>query len=118
MLHRLFANATPAHAHCDLYCGVYDPAQAKIEALSCLKTLQKYADTDDEHFKTRAIIIKEQRAEVGKDHVLGVRAQGEGKVESAIEADGEEKLVKAIDEMADVFCETEKARGMGVLPPA
>ncbi len=43
MLHRLFANATPAHAHCDLYCGVYDPAQAKIEALSCLKTLQKYA---------------------------------------------------------------------------
>ena len=32
MLHRLFTNATPAHAHCDLYCGVYDPAQAKIEA--------------------------------------------------------------------------------------
>ncbi|MDT5283794.1 MAG: nickel superoxide dismutase, partial [Mycobacterium sp.] len=26
MLHRFFANATPAHAHCDLYCGVYDPA--------------------------------------------------------------------------------------------
>ncbi len=41
MLHRLFNNATEAHAHCDLYCGVYDPAQAKIEALSCLKSIQK-----------------------------------------------------------------------------
>ena len=51
MLDRLFANATPAHAHCDLYCGVYDPAQAKIEALSCLKTLQKYHDSDDDHFR-------------------------------------------------------------------
>ena len=70
MLHRLFANATPAHAHCDLYCGVYDPAQAKIEALSCLKTLQKYHDSDDEHFKTRAIIIKEQRAEEVKHHLM------------------------------------------------
>ena len=47
MLNRLFAGATEAHAHCDLYCGVYDPAQAKIEALSCLKTAEKYADSDD-----------------------------------------------------------------------
>ena len=63
MLQRLFANATPAYAHCDLYCGVYDPAQAKIEALSCLKTVQKYNESDDEHFRTRAILVKEQRAE-------------------------------------------------------
>src|ERR1700760_139411 len=70
MLERLFANATPAHAHCDLYCGVYDPAQAKIEALSFLKTLQKYHDFDDDHFKTRAISIKEQRAEVVKHHLM------------------------------------------------
>jgi len=70
MLHRLFANATPAHAHCDLYCGVYDPAQAKIEALSCLKTLQKYNDSDDDHFRTRAILIKEQRAEEVKHHLM------------------------------------------------
>ena len=70
MLQRLFANATEAHAHCDLYCGVYDPAQAKIEALSCLKTLQKYHDSDDEHFKTRAIIIKEERAELVKHHLM------------------------------------------------
>ncbi|MCH1434457.1 MAG: superoxide dismutase, Ni, partial [Acidimicrobiales bacterium] len=40
-MNRLFDGAEKAHAHCDLYCGVYDPAQAKIEALSCLKTINK-----------------------------------------------------------------------------
>ena len=69
MLDRLFSNATQAHAHCDLYCGVYDPAQAKIEALSCLKTLKKFHDSDDDHFRTRAILIKEQRAELVKHHL-------------------------------------------------
>jgi nickel superoxide dismutase len=49
---------TIAHAHCDLYCGVYDPAQAKIEALSVLKIAQKYQESDDEVFKDRAILLK------------------------------------------------------------
>ena len=53
---------TVAHAHCDLYCGVYDPAQAKIEALSVVKTAQKYHDSDDDVFRDRCILIKEQRA--------------------------------------------------------
>ena len=34
MLSRLFAPALEVHAHCDLPCGVYDPAQARIEAES------------------------------------------------------------------------------------
>ena len=29
---RLFRASTVAHAHCDLPCVVYDPAQARIEA--------------------------------------------------------------------------------------
>ena len=70
MPNRLFAGATEAHAHCDLYCGVYDPAQAKIEALSCLETAEKYADSDDEHFKARCIIVKEARAEEAKHHLM------------------------------------------------
>ena len=37
-----------AYAHCDLFCGVYDPAQAKIEAMSVLKACEKYAASDDE----------------------------------------------------------------------
>ncbi|MBP7805933.1 MAG: superoxide dismutase, Ni, partial [Candidatus Planktophila sp.] len=31
---KLFQPKTVVLAHCDLPCGVYDPAQAKIEALS------------------------------------------------------------------------------------
>ena len=33
-----------AAAHCDLPCGVYDPAQAKIEAQSVKACMEKYAD--------------------------------------------------------------------------
>ncbi len=69
MLSRLFSSATVAHAHCDLYCGVYDPAQAKIEALSVVKTAQKYHESDDEAFRQRCVLVKEQRAEEAKDHL-------------------------------------------------
>ncbi len=61
---------TVAHAHCDLYCGVYDPAQAKIEAMSVLKIAEKYASSDDEVFKARAISLKEERAEEVKHHLM------------------------------------------------
>ena len=62
-----------AHAHCDLMCGVYDPAQARIEAESVQAIQQKYQDSDDEVFRQRCVIIKEQRAELVKHHlwVLG-----------------------------------------------
>ena len=46
------------HAHCDLPCGVYDPAQARIEAESVKGTMEKYNASDDQAFKTRAILIK------------------------------------------------------------
>lgn len=58
-----------AYAHCDLPCGVYDPAQARIEAESVLKIMQKYAGFTDEVSKMRAILIKEQRAELVKHHL-------------------------------------------------
>ena len=57
------------HAHCDLPCGVYDPAQARIEAESVKGTIEKYNASDDEAFKTRAIIIKEERADLVKHHL-------------------------------------------------
>ena len=70
MFAKFFASATVAHAHCDLYCGVYDPAQAKIEALSVVKTAKKYAESDDEVFRARCISIKEARAEETKHHLM------------------------------------------------
>ena len=56
-------------AHCDLPCGVYDPAQARIEAESVKAIIQKYEGNDDPVFRTRAILIKEQRAELVKHHL-------------------------------------------------
>jgi nickel superoxide dismutase len=58
----------PVYAHCDLPCGVYDPAQARIEAESVHEIMKKYKDLHDED-KIRAIIIKEDRAELVKHHL-------------------------------------------------
>jgi nickel superoxide dismutase len=60
---------TTVSAHCDLPCGVYDPAQARIEAESVKGCMQKYAGSDDADFKTRALVIKEQRADLVKHHL-------------------------------------------------
>ena len=61
--------ATTASAHCDLPCGVYDPAQARIEAESVHTIMELYAKETDPVFRQRAITIKEQRAELVKHHL-------------------------------------------------
>jgi nickel superoxide dismutase len=68
---RLFSlfSAVEATAHCDLPCGVYDPAQARIEAESVKGIQTKYQDSDDEVFKARAVLIKEQRSDLVKHHL-------------------------------------------------
>jgi nickel superoxide dismutase len=58
-----------AHAHCDLPCGIYDPAQARIEAESVKAIMEKYHGNDDAEFRTRAIQIKEERADLVKHHL-------------------------------------------------
>jgi len=65
------------HAHCDLPCGVYDPAQARIEAESVQKIQQKYGSAEKEKkptetvedFKARCLVIKEERADLVKHHL-------------------------------------------------
>jgi nickel superoxide dismutase len=129
-----------AHAHCDLFCGVYDPAQAKIEAMSVLKSAEKYEASDDQVFRSRAISIKEERAELVKHHLMvlwvdfftaehrkefpdlddlfwrAILQAGNAK-KSVDPADGQ-KLIDLIDEIADVFWKTEKAKTAGVYPPS
>jgi nickel superoxide dismutase len=68
-LSRILAPKVVARAHCDLPCGVYDPEQARIEAESCYKIIEKYAGNDDPTFRTRAIAIKEERADLVKHHL-------------------------------------------------
>lgn len=64
-----FRAAATVSAHCDIPCGVYDPEQARIEAESCLKIIQKYHDSSDELFRQRCVHVKEERAELAKHHI-------------------------------------------------
>ena len=65
----ILAPKTTVRAHCDLPCGVYDPEQARIEAESCFRIMEKYQANSDETFRARAIGIKEERAELVKHHL-------------------------------------------------
>ena len=69
LLSRILGPRLEATAHCDLPCGVYDPAQARIEAESVKAIQEKYQDNEDPEFRTRAILIKEQRSELVKHHL-------------------------------------------------
>ena len=77
MLSKLLAPTRTVHAHCDLPCGVYDPAQARIEAESVKAVQQKYQDAEGqkkpsetvEDYKARCLLIKEERADLVKHHL-------------------------------------------------
>jgi nickel superoxide dismutase len=69
LIARPFKPRTIAYAHCDLPCGVYDPSQARIEAQSIKAIVEKYQQNTDPQFRSRALIIKEQRSELVKHHL-------------------------------------------------
>jgi len=66
-----------ASAHCDLPCGIYDPAQARIEAESVRAIQERYQNAENmkgatqtlEDYRARALSIKEQRADMVKHHL-------------------------------------------------
>jgi nickel superoxide dismutase len=128
MLSRILAPRRTVHAHCDLPCGVYDPAQARIEAESVKACQEKFQGSDDAEFKARAVSIKEQRATMVKEHLWvlwtdyfkpehlekhpnlhelfwnATKEAGAAK-KSDDPAQGQ-KLLDSIDEIAKVFWET------------
>ncbi len=136
----LFKPSRTAHAHCDLYCGVYDPAQAMIEAMSVLRVAEKYHASDDEVFRARALAIKEERAEDVKHHLMVLWADfftadhraefpnlddlfwraihQAGTAKKTVDPADGQKLIDLTQEIADIFWQTEKAKGMGVYPPS
>ena len=69
LLARLLEPRAVAHAHCDLPCGVYDPAQARIEAESVRAICEKYQQNADPEFRARALQIKEERSDLVKHHL-------------------------------------------------
>ncbi len=126
----MFKLIKTAYAHCDLPCGVYDPIQARIEAESVLNIQKKYADLHDED-KIRAIFIKEQRANLAKEHLwilwtdyfkpehlekypnlhdlFWQATKQAGNVKKSVDPSTGEKLISMIDEITDIFKETKKA---------
>ena len=115
-------------AHCDLMCGVYNPAQARIEAESVHMIAQKYQDSDDETFRQRSVIIKEERAELVKHHLSvlwtdyfkpphleeypelhemfwhAIKAAGEAK--KTMDVAVAEDLIAKIDAISEIFYKT------------
>lgn len=120
----------PVYAHCDLACGVYDPAQARIEAESVAKIIEKYHDSSDEVFRQRCIIIKEHRAQLVKEHLWVLwtdyfkpehlekfpnlhdlfwqATKQAGEAKKSVEPEVAKKLLDLIDEIAKIFAETKK----------
>jgi nickel superoxide dismutase len=134
MLSRLFAPTVEVSAHCDLPCGVYDPAQAKIEAESVKAIIGKMKDNSDPEFQTRAVLIKEQRSELVKHHLWVLwtdyfkpphfekypqlhqlfneatkLAGGGGGAKASTDVAVADQLLAKIDEIAEIFWETKKS---------
>ena len=77
ILEALLKPSRVVHAHCDLPCGIYDPAQAKIEAESVKAIQTRYQDPEKfktkaetvDDYRARCLIIKEERANLVKEHL-------------------------------------------------
>ena len=132
----LFKPSRLAHAHCDLFCGVYDPAQAMIEAKSVLNACTKYAASEDPVFRDRCILIKEERAELVKHHLSVLwtdffkphhleafpglhdlfwrTLKQASDAKKSMDPSVSEKLVELIGEVSDVFWQTEESKAAGV----
>jgi nickel superoxide dismutase len=117
------------YAHCDLPCGVYDPAQARIEAQSVHQILEKYDSLHDED-RWRAVFIKEQRLELVKHHlwvlwtdyfkpehleqhpnlhdIFWRATKQAGTVKKSVDKSESKKLLDLIDEIAGIFASTQK----------
>jgi len=130
---RILAAKTTVSAHCDLPCGVYDPAQARIEAESVKAIQEKYQANEDPAFRARAIQIKEQRSELVKHHldVLwsdyfkaphfekypqlhtlfndAVKAAGAGGTKGSVDPASGQQLLDLIAEIDKIFWETKQA---------
>jgi nickel superoxide dismutase len=130
LLSRILGPRLKATAHCDLPCGVYDPAQARIEAESVLAIQKKYQDNEDPEFRTRAILIKEERSDLVKHHLWVLwtdyfkpphlekypelhqlfwdATKAAGATKSSVDPASGQKLLDQVAEIDRIFWETKK----------
>jgi nickel superoxide dismutase len=133
------ASPLTAHAHCDLPCGVYDPAQARIEAQSVKAIQERYQSADKmksgtetaDEYRTRCLQIKEERANLVKEHLwvlwtdyfkpehkekypqlhdlFWTATKTAGLSKKSQDPAQGQKLLDQVDEIANIFWETKKS---------
>jgi nickel superoxide dismutase len=133
LLARLLPPKVTVHAHCDLPCGVYDPAQARIEAESVKAICEKYQANEDPAFRTRALDIKEERSDLVKHHLWvlwtdyfkpphfekypqlhqlfndATKLAGAGGTKGSTDVAVADQLLAKIEEISKIFWETKAA---------
>lgn len=128
-----------AYAHCDVPCGIYDPKPAQLAAATILKMVdilegidQSNKSLDDRNQLIRAIWTKEEHARICKEELLilwtdyfkpehlakfptlhdtfwkAAKLCSENK--QHVSRESAEKLVKAVDEIAEIFRQTKAAK--------
>lgn len=138
MLSRLLKPKRVVRAHCDVPCGVYDPAQARIEAESVQKIQEKYQDAENQKkpsetvdaYQARCLMIKEQRADLVKHHlwvlwtdyfkpdhleqypdlheVFWKATKAAGEAKKSVDPKQGQELLDLIGEIDKIFWETKK----------
>ena len=134
---RLLAPKVVAHAHCDVPCGIYDPAGAQLAARTVARMVELIGQMDmsdnsvaNRNKFVRCITVKEQHAELVKREVQVIwsdyfkpehlAAHPElhttvwnilklaGKNKQNIDAEAAAQLEAAVKEFADIFWSTKK----------
>ena len=136
-LGRLLAPTTVVHAHCDVPCGIYDPAGAQLAAKTVTKMVDLLGQIDagssapaDRNKFIRCVTVKEQHAEIVKHEVQVIWSDYfkpehlaanpdlhtkvwnilklAGKNKQNIDAEAATQLEAAVKEFADIFWSTKK----------
>jgi nickel superoxide dismutase len=137
-LMRFLAPSTTVYAHCDVPCGIYDPAQAQLGARTVARMVELIGQIDpastaiaDRQKLIRCVKVKEEHAEAVKREVQVIWSDYfkpehlekypdlhtkvwqilklAGKNKQNVDAEAAAQLEAAVKEFADIFWATKKA---------
>lgn len=131
------APRTVVRAHCDIPCGIYDPAQAQLAARTVARMVELIGKIDpastavaDRNTFVRCVQVKEQHAELVKHEVQVIWSDYfkpehleanpdlhakvwnilklAGKNKQSVDAEAAAQLETSVKEFADIFWSTKK----------
>ena len=136
-LGRIVAPRTVVHAHCDIPCGIYDPAGAQQAARTVARMVELIGQIDaastamaDRNKFVRCVTVKEQHAELVKHEVQVIWSDYfkpehltaypdlhdkvwkllklAGKNKQSVDAEAASQLEAAVKEFGEIFWATKK----------